>query len=496
MGVRAFRLCEWERFEEGSMYKSKLRLLSMSALVGAGLVAVGPAAAYELRLGGVDVQIDTTVSVGMSVRVEDRETHLLPSVNGGPADTRAVTNGATASAAGTEAAPASVCLTNGSICYAAGNTAANANYDSSINADDGRLNFDNGDLTNGTLKFSSDIEAIMGDFTGFARVTGFYDAVLMSDSSYERGGLTDKGESLDGAHIDLLDAYVDYETDIMGNPLLLRLGKQVINWGESTFVLGGNSVFSPIDVGAILRPGAEIKEALLPVEALYASISLPYDLSVEAYYGGHDKFKLPSAGTAFGNTDSFVHGASVQGNGFYIGGGAYSGAGRVNCDATGTGATTQALAPAIRNILDAYNGNNCTDTPQISYAYSLANRDKPAEQLRREAEDPYFMTRRFDMDPEADDDTYGLAVRWYAEQLNSTEFGLYYQNYRSRIPYASVITTGPELGYSTVSPLASQTTRTVNATGCAGLLGGYAANSITSSAAILAAGAGVATNSI
>lgn len=485
----------FKQFKRPRKVSATYSLLGAAAAI-ALLLPTTPANAAMLKLGTVDVQIDTTVSVGVSQRVEDRETELLPSVNGGPTDTRAVTNGATASAAGTEGSPAAVCLTNGSICYATGNTAANANYDSSINTDDGRLNFDNGDLTNGTLKFSSDIEAAMGNFTGFARVTGFYDAVLDSDSSYERGGMTDKGESADVMHIDLLDAYVDFETEVFGNPLLVRAGKQVINWGESTFVLGGNSVFSPIDVGAILRPGAEIKEALLPVEALYASISLPYDLSVEAYYGGHDEFKLPSSGTAFGNTDSFVKGASVQGEGFFIGGSAFSGAGRINCDTLGAGATTQALSTAFRSIIEDYNGVTCDDNPQFAFNYSLANRDKPAEQLRREYEDPYFMTRRTDMDPDADDDSYGLAVRWYAENLNSTEFGFYYQSYRSRIPYASVITTGPELGYSTVAPTASQTTRTVNATGCAGLLGGYAASSITGSAAILTAGSALDGNAI
>ena len=83
----------------------------------------------------------------------------------------------------------------------------------------------------------------------------------------------------------------------------------MLNWGETTFVLGGNSVFNPIDVNAFVRPGSEIKEALLPVEAISGSISLTDNLSVEAYVGGWDKIKLPSAGTPFGFTDGFVEGA-------------------------------------------------------------------------------------------------------------------------------------------------------------------------------------------
>lgn len=76
------------------MYKSKLRKLGMSALLGAGLLATGPANAYNMRLGDVDIQIDTTASVGLSFRVADRETDLLPWVNGGPGETlRGVTLG-------------------------------------------------------------------------------------------------------------------------------------------------------------------------------------------------------------------------------------------------------------------------------------------------------------------------------------------------------------------------------------------------------------------
>jgi hypothetical protein len=469
--------------------KSKMRLLGMSALVGAGLVAATSANAYNVRLGEVDIQIDTTASIGLSVRVEDRETDLLPSVNGGPTDTRAVRNLNGLASAGTEGNLDSVCYDNGSICAAEGNLASNANYDSSINTDDSRLNFDNGDLTGGTLKFSSDIEGRMGDFTAFARVTGFYDAVMDSDSSFERGSLTDDADSDSVMHIDLLDAYVDWDGQVLGNPLLVRVGKQVINWGESTFVLGGNSVFSPIDVGAFVRPGAEIKEALLPVEAIYASMSLPYDLSVEAYYGGHEEFKLPRSGTPFSNSDSFTKGSSNAG-GYFIGGATSSGAARLNCDTTGASAQTVALSTALLGAIANKNaGINCTDTPGLDFTYQLGSGSDTPEMERKAYEDSYFNTRDTSRDPGGKNDSYGLAVRWYSEALNSTEFGFYYQNYRSRIPYASVVTTGPTLGYSVVGASASRSTRSVNAIGCAGLLGAYAGNSLTSTVALRAAGA-------
>ncbi len=52
--------------------------------------------------------------------------------------------------------------------------------------------------------------------------------------------------------------------DIGDMPLDVRVGRQVVNWGEATFIQGIN-VLNPIDVSAFRRPGAEIKEGLLPV---------------------------------------------------------------------------------------------------------------------------------------------------------------------------------------------------------------------------------------
>jgi hypothetical protein len=61
----------------------------------------------------------------------------------------------------------------------------------------------------------------------------------------------------------------------------VRLGKQVVSWGESTFIGGGINSINPIDVSAFRRPGAEIKEGLIPVNMFYVSQSLTENLSAE-----------------------------------------------------------------------------------------------------------------------------------------------------------------------------------------------------------------------
>ena len=105
--------------------------------------------------------------------------------------------------------------------------------------------------------------------------------------------------------------------------------------GESTFFIGGNSVFNSIDTSVLTRPGAEIKEALLPVEAIYASLALPYDLTVEAYAGGWSEFELVKGGTPFSNADT-IDGSTEVTQYTYIGGGPGAGGNKMNCDTANT----------------------------------------------------------------------------------------------------------------------------------------------------------------
>ena len=489
------------------MFRNKLRLLGMSTLVGAGLLASGPASAYNMRLGDVDVKIDTTVSAGLSVRAAKRETALLPEVNGGPVDDRrVVSSAAVASAwddgvtdpearalgiyalygAGTMDKLGAACLDNGSQCSFLAKSGLGTdrlnplykdNYDASINGDDGRLNFDQGDIQGAVVKATFDVEASYESLRAFARINAFYDAVLASDHRYERTGLMGGKDQSDMVrHIDLLDAYVAYDGDAFGMPYEVRVGKQVINWGEATFVLGGNSVFSPINVNAIVRPGSEIKEALLPVEAIYGSMSVTDNVTIEAYYGGWDKFQLPTGGTPFASSDVANVGSASNQNIAFIGGAPSGGDNRINCAAeagdTANGFTatnsassnTVALA-AFAKAAYATAGYTCEGTPAVDYRYALgSNGDLTAEQERIEGPGGYYFKVANHDDEEGDN--YGLAVRYYAANLNSTEFGFYYQNYTSRIPYVSYWTDTPSLGFQTMGNTTDLASRLLGAGGC------------------------------
>jgi hypothetical protein len=513
--------------------KSKMRLLGMSALVGAGLLGTGPALAYTVNLGGVDVQIDSTMSVGSTWQIKESDSKFLPETNGGNAESNPIfdfvrdgngaikyydptlltadgtpkylsqtlavreeahvtiggTNDLTAGTRVMSTASGAAVPTGGKPvldylnpnnctpvygghCQAAPAALA-YNFDGSINTDDGRLSFSKGDAVSAPVKIVTDIELSRGPVTGFFRVKGFYDAVLMDENNFERGAdFTDDGEELTGAGIDLLDAYVSYDFDLGDLPATLRLGKQVINWGEATFIPGGNSAFNPIDVPAIRRPGAELKEAFLPVEALYGSIALTDTISVEAYVGGWDRYKLDVGGTFFAGSDSAEPGNN-SGNPsdlFYVGGGPNSGT-QWACDVDAlTAAYPQAgaLAAAINT---ASTKNPCAGSAaaDILVPYTVGSTES-----ERFAIDPTDGIDRL-ADDEGDE-SIGLAVRWYAENLNSTEFGFYYQKMDSRLPYVSYKSMPTQLKGSIAGGDASQVTRGAGLTGCfAAFSGGVAA---------------------
>ena len=521
----------------------QVRILAVLVLAAPFIAsAIIPAQAAMFRLGEVDVQVDSTLSAGLSIRTAERDSRLLPARNGGPKD---MTNGANGAAAGAygladrlykldgkDGRPARTAqqtiLMNGVMgltgsptdaqyktalatlaggIFACGTPTAYSataqkfgtscmynqsfladvggsehyNYDSSINNDDGRLNFDQGDLIGGTTKFTTEIEASKGMATMFMRFSGFYDAVLDDVDNFERSGPLEMAKKKQVTDIDMLDFYLDLDLEAGDSPVLLRIGRQVINWGEATFILGGNSVFSPIDVPAFRRPGSEIKEALLPVNAIYASIGLSEALSVEAYYGGWDNYNLDAGGSPFAHSDAFELGSGGNGERFYVGSGAYSGSNRRNCTAVADGTDDngdKSTTALFGEVFDAVFGP-CKRGDAIDYlttnpvgnvelgrqSYTNIVTDPHSEKFGVRLGDTDFLRRGPDNEPNASDN-YGLALRWYAENLNSTEFGFYYQNYTSRIPYASSVAYQPIAGPNVASPAWSSTLRGATLSGC------------------------------
>jgi hypothetical protein len=461
---------------------SKTKVVRTGLLGSAAAIAIFaavPAQAVEAQFGDVQIVFDTTVSVGGSMLTQDRDRVFLPESNGGPIDPRNdVLLGATILNTGARTSLCSVaasCALAGVNILGANTITGNKdNYDGSVNADDGRLNFDKGDLIGGNIKASHDLQITWNNYKIFARAIGFYDVVMNDEDAGRRSKLTDQALGDVGRNYELLDLFLSADYTIADMPVNLRVGKQVINWGESTFILGGNNVFNPIDVAAFRRPGSEIKEALLPVNAVSASISLPFDVSLSGYYAlGWEPFELDPSGTPFSGSDVATAGSGANGSILmhsFLSGSPFSGE-RRNCTAVGGTATKMVqspfagvpgfgLLPDPVPLIPPALGNGkleCADNPLVNYnvkttlgfnerdKLSLVNADTGST-----LETIGVIERALDR-PASEEGDYGISARVYAEELNGTEFGFYYQNYSSRLPFVSESIGLAAIGHAAVS---------------------------------------------
>ncbi len=451
------------------MTKTKaVRTGLLGSAAALALLCVSTAQAYETKFGNVQITLDTTVSMGASVRTAARNTAFLPEGNGGPQDPRelgvVVTSGPRISLC------SDVVFCGVGLIPNTGSQRITNNpgiYSGSINGDDGRLNFDTGDLIGGNVKASHDLQVSWNNYKVFVRAVGFYDAVLNDKNVGARSELTDAALGDVGRNYELLDAFISADYSVLGNPVNVRVGKQVINWGESTFIQGGNNVFNPIDVAAIRRPGSEIKEALVPVAAALVSVSLPFDVSVTGYYAlGWDPIEIDPSGTPFAGSDVVTLGSGAGGNinrYSFISGSPLSGE-RRNCAATG--ATARVQAPYVpANVgsgllpdptLSTAGRLECSDSPLVAatvkFAQGLAETQKLSlinAATGSTLETNGIIERGNDRFADETGD-YGISFRYLADWAEGTEFGFYFQNYASRLPLVSYRTAASGvLGHST-----------------------------------------------
>ncbi|NOT39647.1 MAG: DUF1302 family protein, partial [Alphaproteobacteria bacterium] len=463
----------------------------------AAFALIGAANAVEAEFGDVQITLDTTVSVGASMLTEDRNNQFLGEANGGPIDPRNnaalggvnLGNGTVLNPL-TFPAPASIGVGYSGLGSAVAPAGANAysgnlrnNFDGTLNADDGRLNFDKGDLIGANVKANHDLQITWQYYKIFARAVGFYDVIMNDEDAGSRSKLTDDALGDVGRNYELLDAFISADYTLGDIPLNLRAGKQVINWGESTFILNGVNTFNPIDVAAFRRPGSEIKEALVPVNAVYGSVSLPANISLAAYYAlDWQPFELDPSGTPFSTADSIAYGTGVGGNSVngapvsFVTSSPYSGNRRFCGAPAGTGTALVQSAGGLLpnpNIVPVPNNNRleCGEnllSPGVSLVDFRTAIPIGQHELYRlgvlagEGGRPNLSTEGVSAgttgillrgrDHEASDDgQYGLKLALFAEDLGGTEFNFYYQNYHSRLPFvnieASPTDTAADLGY-------------------------------------------------
>ncbi len=310
-----------------------------------------------------------------------------------------------------------------------------------MRADDGNLNYDKYDIFQGVAKITQDLTVTWGDFGLFARWLYFYDFVnndfeeyhpnLITPDNVNEVGYTDDpesnyywkngvraygpgaevytrrtdGEALRqvGSDLQLLDANVYGRLPFIGGrELTFKIGRQIVNWGEST-LLAINSLnqANPVNANNLYRLGFQVEEIFTPVGTVFLSTEPFYGATIEAYYQYEwAPLESPTPGSYF----SFVD--------------------------LGT--------------------NNLVDNVNLSFGATADDPERafvgatPAEQIGY-LDNPLTLitptsgtVRRLrDWEP-SDQGQYGVAFKYYAEDLNyGTEFGLYFMNYHSKLPYVS-----------------------------------------------------------
>ncbi|WP_141766146.1 DUF1302 domain-containing protein, partial [Pseudomonas sp. HMSC75E02] len=186
------------------------------ALGLAGSLAV-PAYGVTFNAGEIEGQFDSTFSLGASWALRGADSRLVGENNGGKG------------------------LATGT--------------------DDGRLNFKKGETFSKIFKGLHELELKYGDSGVFVRGKYWYDFELKDEHRLVRD-IDDHGreEGAKSSGGQLLDAFLYHNYMIADLPGTVRLGRQVVSWGESTFIQGGINSINPVDVSAFRRPGAEIKE--------------------------------------------------------------------------------------------------------------------------------------------------------------------------------------------------------------------------------------------
>ena len=364
------------------------RLAKLPLAVSLASAIAAPAFAVNFNIGEIEGQVDSSLSVGASWSMRGADPDLIGKNNGG--------NGL------------------------------------SQTSDDAHMNFKKGETFSKIFKGIHDLELKYGDTGVFVRGKYWYDFELKDESRLFKD-IDDHGrkEGAQSSGAQILDAFVYHNYDIAEQPGSVRLGKQVVSWGESTFIQNSINAVNPVDVSAFRRPGAEVKEGLIPVNMFFVQQSLTENLSAEAFYQLEwDQTVVDNCGTFFSQADIVADGC------------------------------TQNFA-VLSNVPAAIAGVNAL----LPAAYDVTT--SPWNEG--------IVVRRYGDKDARDSGQFGTAFRYFFEPLD-TEFGAYFMNYHSRAPIFSG------------QGASAQAQATINGTASAvATTGGFAPAKLTSASSFAAA---------
>lgn len=286
-----------------------------------------------------------------------------------------------------------------------GGCGARANTATWSNGDDGDLNYKKNKLFSSYINIVSEVIVTVPsqELKFVARGRALYDA---SADRTERTPLSDEGQRQIARNFRLLDFYGEKSFATKDGHARLRLGNQVMNWGEAQFLPYGINQTNSIDYVSSVVPGQSLKQVILPAPMLSGLINLSEHLTAEAYY----QFRWKK--NEFAPVGSYWSASDYTGR---TGPYRQSSTDANNFNVTGLDAAAQARLQGL--------------DPRDPAVYQNAQRD-----LLAGAFPASFGTPVFDHDSEPRrSKQYGLRLG-YQPEGSDANFGFYYMRYTDKSP--------------------------------------------------------------
>ncbi len=382
----------------------------------------GAASALNFDIGGTEVRLENLVTIGGSMRMQDRDPGLISKSNlnpqlcvgrvGDDADPSTPMGNAGPNTDGNNFFFGDTCsgTVEDPVFGSRNNFYAAQPGGYQPNGDDGNLNFDKHDIVHATAKLTTDLNFDIAGFNVFARGIYFFDAnydgfkETHPDTTLQpyRTAYPDGSIDVNGNDAQMLDYFVSKTFEVNERLISVKVGNQVLNWGESGFLaLNSLNTVNPLNQALLRIPGFDIKELFLPVGMLSVNAQIADGLNVEAFYQyDWEPYVLDPVGSFFSSADIVGEGSEY---------------------------TMLSFGRAPQDPLELYE--------------PWRNPDDPAAILGSRSD--RTMKRDFEFEKGLQPDNggqYGASIKSYFENINNgTEIGLYFANYHSRLPTVGIL---------------------------------------------------------
>ncbi|MGQ0622847.1 MAG: DUF1302 domain-containing protein [Panacagrimonas sp.] len=377
-----------------------MRRAIFAALAAAGIASISPAtSAYEKefesgQFDGWLLQWRNRASLGAAWRIQGRQDRLIGKASLDP----------------------QLCAPDDCIALTPGDTEPNERFLSapgalSSNTDDGDLNYDKGDLVSSGLKYTSKLQFGTVDYGLELGALLYYDPVNTDLRQTHLNRIVEPGpgpgvrtrtdrpnktERQIGYNLELREANAYYFFESWDEqPLEIRLGRQILTWGEAAVNVQGTLNFvNPPDANSLPRPGLELQDIYFPQNMLVVRGPVRGTLSFEAFYQLEWRpYGFPARGSFF----SFFDGGNEPTPNEYV------------------------VGPF---------GKTPEDPLQIGL---------PALALARQVTATSFSLNRAANKEPGDSGQYGIALYFLLDEFmdSPTSINFYHANYHSRLPSVS-----------------------------------------------------------